>query len=87
MLDAGPVAVRPRLPPIRVSEPEKSLGNGGMGYFDLESNMTPAKSPLRPEQVSMSSSRPGTPTHERRHVRTRSPELKLSDSKLSKRVA
>lgn len=52
-----------RPPQIRIPsgpEPEKQ------GYFDLESNMTAAKSPLRADQLSLSTSRPGTPTYERR---------------------
>lgn len=49
------------------------------GYFDLEASVTPAKSPLRADQLSLSTSRPGTPTYERRHHGNKSSEnLRMS---------
>lgn len=67
---------QPQRPPqIRIpsgSDSEKQ------GYFDLESNVTPAKSPLRADQLSLSTSRPGTPTYERRTVSKSSENLRMS---------
>ena len=60
---------RPRPPPINVSMYEKS---DETGYFDIESVGTASKSPLRdPLREALSSSRPGTPTYERRPIRAK----------------
>ena len=60
-------ATRP--PPISITTSEKSAGQG---YFDLDSVVTSAKSPLR--GGAFSSSRPGTPVVERSHVWSKSSE-------------
>ncbi|KAK5119691.1 hypothetical protein LTR85_007267 [Meristemomyces frigidus] len=75
MYNATAADRRARPPPISVSDYEKS---GEPSYFDLESVTVAAKSPLRGE--ALSTSRPGTPTFERR-PRPKSPGPSLTISK------
>ncbi|KXL48808.1 hypothetical protein M433DRAFT_62915 [Acidomyces richmondensis BFW] len=60
-----------RPPPISVSEYKPGAGS----YFDLEAVATASKSPLRSD--ALSTSRPGTPTFERR-PRSKSPGIVMS---------
>jgi UDP-sugar transporter A1/2/3 len=53
--------VRPKPPQIMIPTPDKEGGS----YFDLESVVAPARSPLRTAEAK-TSSRPGTPNIERR---------------------
>ncbi|KAI5362102.1 Putative nucleotide-sugar transporter [Septoria linicola] len=63
-----------RPPPINVSQYEK---NEEASYFDLEAVATAGKSPLRdPLREALSTSRPGTPSGERRLFRAKSSEWK-----------
>ncbi|KAK4502971.1 hypothetical protein PRZ48_006398 [Zasmidium cellare] len=76
--DSAPEDKRPRPPPINVTQYEKS-GSGDPGYFDLEAVATAGKSPLRdPLREALSTSRPGTPVSERRHLRTKSSEVRFA---------
>ncbi|KXS99814.1 hypothetical protein AC578_8868 [Pseudocercospora eumusae] len=66
-----------RPPPISITQYEKS--GDAKSYFDLEAVATPAaKSPLRePMRDALSTSRPGTPVSERRHLRSKSTERRF----------
>ncbi|EME83927.1 uncharacterized protein MYCFIDRAFT_152204 [Pseudocercospora fijiensis CIRAD86] len=66
-----------RPPPISVTQYEQS--GDSKSYFDLEAVATPAaKSPLRePMRDALSTSRPGTPVSERRHLRSKSTERRF----------
>ncbi|PPJ50365.1 hypothetical protein CBER1_05923 [Cercospora berteroae] len=69
-----------RPPPINVSQYEKSQSPG---YFDLESVSTASKSPLRDSmRDGLSTSRPGTPSGERRLFRAKSSEWKKGKREL-----
>lgn len=71
---------RLRPPPINVSQYEKSQESG---YFDLEAVTTAAKTPLRDStRGALSTSRPGTPSGERRLFRAKSSEWKASRREL-----
>lgn len=67
---------KPKPPPINIVDAEKHDG----AYFDLESVVAPAKSPLRSSHAeALSTSRPGTPTYERVPHRMKSSDfLKMS---------
>ncbi|PSK36608.1 UDP-galactose transporter [Elsinoe australis] len=67
----------PRPPPISVATYEKSDDSRGQGaYFDLEK--TSSAKLEAPRTQALTSSRPTTPTYERRHGHTKSSELRLS---------
>lgn len=71
---------RLRPPPINVSQYEKSQESG---YFDLEAVTTAAKTPLRDStRGALSTSRPGTPSGERRLFRAKSSEWRASRREL-----
>lgn len=67
-----PDDARPRPPQIRVPDEEKNDAS----YFDLESVVAPARSPLRSD--ALTTSRPGTPSYERRPHTAKSTELLMS---------
>ncbi|KAK3724771.1 UDP-galactose transporter Gms1 [Vermiconidia calcicola] len=64
---------RPKPPQIRIPDAEKG---GEASYFDLESVVAPARSPFRTE--GLSTSRPSTPSFERRPHAGKSPDLRSS---------
>ncbi|KAK4988907.1 UDP-galactose transporter Gms1 [Elasticomyces elasticus] len=68
---------RTRPPPIRIADYEKTTIGSDLGYFDIESNTLQPKTPMRGDAVT--TSRPGTPTFERRHHhRTRSDQMRFA---------
>ena len=69
----APADGKPKPPQIRVPDMEK---RNEPSYFDLESVVAPARSPLRND--ALSTSRPGTPSYERRPHSMKSSELKVS---------
>ena len=64
---------KPKPPQIMIANGEKG---SEQSYFDLESVVAPARSPLRTE--ALSTSRPNTPTFERRPRSAKSSELSIS---------
>ena len=64
---------KPKPPQIRIPDSEK---REDQSYFDLESVVAPARSPLRSEAIT--TSRPGTPSYERRPHTSKSSELRVS---------
>ena len=72
LYNQSPEEARPRPPQIKIPDMEKS---GESGYFDLESVVAPARSPLRNTEA-LTSSRPSTPSVERRPLKT--PDIRMS---------
>lgn len=56
---------RPRPPPIVIADYEKTTIGGEPSYFDLQSAPLKAKNSIRGD--ALTTSRPGTPTYERRN--------------------
>lgn len=68
--------MKPSPPPIKVDFEKTSAANDD-SYFNIDVAPSPlAKSPMLGS--AMTSSRPSTPSHERRHFRTRTEEMRFS---------
>ena len=69
--------VKPKPPQIKIPSPSPDgEKRNEPGYFDLESVVAPARSPLRSD--ALSTSRPGTPSYERRPHSSKGESLRLS---------
>lgn len=78
LYNTGPPDHRSKPPPINISEYEKR--GGEPGYFDIEAVASAARSPAMQRNGALSTSRPSTPTYERKaHLlkHSKSTELRL----------